>query len=288
MTGYSLLNETLDDFEYHIEMKSLNSRYLQISVSLPKYLSILEVHVSNQIKRKINRGKIRVKIDVKMPKDSEFLKLNRGIVESYYRLLKELSEIIGYDREITLQDFVNFGSEMFDFNITEELTDKIKAHLNELLDRAIEMLDQTRIEEGEKLKNEILKYLIELEKTVSFIESFSKDQKDYYREKLKSNLKELGILERVDPDRLEQEIAFIAEKADISEEITRLKVHIGRFGDLLDKGGAVGNLLDFLSQEILRELNTIGSKSKLSQISSSVIEGKSLINKIREQVQNIE
>jgi len=288
MTGYSLLNENLDDFEYHIETKSLNSRYLQISVSLPKYLSILEVYVSNLIKKRINRGKIQIRVDVKVPKDFELLKLDRGIVESYLKLLKELSKIIGHDQEISLQDFMGFSSEIFKFNITEEFTDKIKKHLDKLLNKAIDMLDQTRIEEGEKLKDEILEYILELENTVSFIEGFSKAQKDYYREKLENNLKELGILENVDPDRLEQEIAFIAEKADISEEISRLKIHISRFRDILDKGGAVGNLLDFLSQEILRELNTIGSKSKLSQISSSVIEGKGLINKIREQVQNIE
>ena len=149
-------------------------------------------------------------------------------------------------------------------------------------------MDRVRIEEGTKLKDDLLKYLMELENTISFIESLSNTQKDYYREKLKNNLKESGILEKVDQDRLEQEIALLVEKADISEEITRLKIHIGKFRDLLDSGGAIGNMLDFLSQEILRELNTIGSKSKLSQISVFVVEGKNLINKIREQVQNIE
>ncbi|MCD6546296.1 MAG: YicC family protein [Thermotogae bacterium] len=288
MTGYSILNENIDDFEYSVEIKSLNSRYLQINVSIPRYISILEVYISNILKNRINRGKIQVKLNIKIPKNFELLKLDRGMVQNYLKILEELAKIANYDQKITIQDLLSLGTDIFTFNITEEFLSKIKEHLQNLLNKAIDRLDRVRIEEGTKLKDDLLKYLMELENTISFIESLSNTQKDYYREKLKNNLKESGILEKVDQDRLEQEIALLVEKADISEEITRLKIHIGKFRDLLDSGGAIGNMLDFLSQEILRELNTIGSKSKLSQISVFVVEGKNLINKIREQVQNIE
>ncbi|MDI3472592.1 MAG: hypothetical protein PWQ48_873 [Thermotogaceae bacterium] len=288
MTGYSILNENIDEFEYSIEVKSLNSRYLQINVSLPKYLSILEIYISNIIKKRINRGKIHINLGVKIPKDFSLLKLDRGMVENYLEVLKELSEIVNCDQNLTIQDLLTLKNEIFTFNVTEELLDKIKEHLNILLNKSIDSLDKTRIDEGMKLKEDILKHLIDLENTVSLIESLTKNHKEYYREKLQNNLKELGVLEKIDQDRLEQEIALIAERADISEEISRLKIHIGKFKNLLDGGGTIGNLLDFLSQEILRELNTIASKSKLSQISVFAVEGKNLLNKIREQVQNIE
>jgi len=288
MTGYSILNENIDEFEYSIEVKSLNSRYLQINVSLPKYLSILEIYISNIIKKRINRGKIHINLGVKIPKDFSLLKLDRGMVENYLEVLKELSEIVNCDQNLTIQDLLTLKNEIFTFNVTEELLDKIKEHLNILLNKSIDSLDKTRIDEGMKLKEDILKHLIDLENTVSLIESLTTTHKEYYREKLQNNLKELGVLEKIDQDRLEQEIALIAERADISEEISRLKIHIGKFKSLLDGGGTIGNLLDFLSQEILRELNTIASKSKLSQISVFAVEGKNLLNKIREQVQNIE
>lgn len=288
MTGYSILNENVDEFEYSIEIKSLNSRYLQVNVSLPKYLSILEIHISSIIKKRINRGKIHVNLGVKIPKDFSLLKLDRGLVENYLEVLKELSEIANCQQGFTIQDLLALKNEIFTFNITEELLNKIKGHLDILINKAIDILDKTRIDEGMKLKDDVLSHLNNLENIVSSIESLTTIHKEYFREKLQNNLRELGILEKTDQDRLEQEIALMVEKADISEEISRLKIHIGKFKNLLDGGGAIGNLLDFLCQEILRELNTITSKSKLSQISVFAVEGKNLLNKIREQVQNIE
>ncbi|HYA13880.1 MAG TPA: YicC/YloC family endoribonuclease [Syntrophales bacterium] len=290
MTGYGRTEEVLNGRRYTVEIKSLNHRYLEISIRLPAIISFLELEIKKKISGRLNRG--RIELNVRM--DSEYGAINEGryelnipLIQNYYELLKQLREELGLKEEITLNMVAGFRDV---FVLKEPDLDLSVAweELEMVLGKAMDALMDMRKKEGEVIYQDLVQRVDLIMKSLDSIESRAPQVILEYRKRLGDRVKELtgGIV--VDDLRLGQEVAIMAEKSDIMEEIVRLKSHIIQFGDLLKGNDAVGRNIDFLIQEMIREVNTIGSKSSDAGISKMVIDIKSELARIREQAQNIE
>ena len=290
MTGYGRTESVLNGRKYTVEIKSLNHRYLEISLRLPAVLSAFELEIKKKIGGKLSRGRT----DVTIRMDSEYgsvsecrYELNIPMIRNYYELLVQLREELGLKDEITLNMVAGFR----DAFILKELGLDLSAigeELEVVLDKAIDALLEVRKKEGEIICDDLILRIDLIMKCLNSIESRAPQVILEYRKRLGERIKELtgGIV--IDDLRLGQEVAIIAEKSDITEEIVRLKSHIVQFGDLLKSTDVVGRNIDFLIQEMIREINTIGSKSSDAEISKMVIDIKSELARIREQAQNVE
>ncbi|HVO66091.1 MAG TPA: YicC/YloC family endoribonuclease [Syntrophales bacterium] len=290
MTGYGRTEDVLNGRRYTVEIKSLNHRYLETSVRLPAIISSLELEIKKKISGGLSRG--RIELNVRM--ESEYgstndgrYELNLPLIRNYYELLKQLREELGLKEEITLNMVAGFRDA---FVLKEPDLDLsvIWKELDVVVAKAMDALVEMRKKEGEIICHDLIFRIDLIMKSLDSIESRAPQVIIEYRKRLGDRVKELtgGIV--VDDLRLSQEVAIMAEKSDIMEEIVRLKSHIIQFGDLLKGNDAVGRNIDFLIQEMVREINTIGSKSSDAGISKMVIDIKSELARIREQAQNIE
>ncbi len=290
MTGYGRTEAVLNGKRYTVEIKSLNHRYLEISLRLPAVLSTLELEIKKKISGKLSRG--RTEVNIRM--DSEYgsvsegrYELNLPLIRNYYELLGQLRGELGLKEEITLNMVAGFRDA---FILKEPGLDLsvIWEELEVVLNKAMDALLEMRKKEGEVIYHDLILRIDLIMKSLNSIESRAPQVVLEYRKRLGERVKELtgGIV--VDDLRLAQEVAIMAEKSDITEEIVRLKSHIIQFGDLLKGNDAVGRNIDFLIQEMIREINTMGSKSSDAEISKMVIDIKSELARIREQAQNIE
>ena len=290
MTGYGRTESILNGRRYTVEIKSLNHRYLEMSLRLPAVLSTLELEIKKKISGKLSRGRT----DVNIRMDSEYSSVSEGryelnlpLIRNYYELLGQLREELGLKEEITLNMIAGFRDA---FILKEPGLDLsvIWEELEAVLDRAMDALLEMRKKEGEVIYHDLILRIDLIMKFLNSVESRAPQVILEYRKRLGERVKELtgGLV--VDDLRLGQEVAIMAEKSDITEEIVRLKSHIIQFGDLLKGNDAVGRNIDFLIQEMIREINTIGSKSSDAEISRMVIDIKSELARIREQAQNIE
>jgi uncharacterized protein (TIGR00255 family) len=290
MTGYGRTESILNGRRYTVEIKSLNHRYLEMSLRLPAVLSSLELEIKKKISGKLSRGRT----DVNIRMDSEYgsvsegrYELNLPLIRNYYELLGQLREELGLKEEITLNMVAGFRDA---FILKEPGLDLsvIWEELEAVLDRAMDALLEMRKKEGEVIYHDLILRIDLIMKSLNSVESRAPQVILEYRKRLGERVKELTGGIAVDDLRLGQEVAIMAEKSDITEEIVRLKSHIIQFGDLLKGNDAVGRNIDFLIQEMIREINTIGSKSSDAEISRVVIDIKSELARIREQAQNIE
>jgi uncharacterized protein (TIGR00255 family) len=290
MTGYGRTEYVLNGRRYSVEIKSLNHRYLEISFRLPAVFSTFELEIKKKISGRLSRGRI----DLNIRMDSEYGSTNEGryelnlpLIRNYYELLGQLREELGLKEEITLSMIAGFRDT---FVLKEPGLDLsvIWEELDTILGKAMDALMEMRKKEGEIIYHDLILRIDLIMKSLDSIESRAPQVILEYRKRLGERVKELtgGIM--VDDLRLGQEVAIMAEKSDITEEIVRLKSHIIQFGDLLKGIDAVGRNIDFLIQEMIREINTIGSKSSDVGISKMVIDIKSELARIREQAQNIE
>lgn len=290
MTGYGRTESVLNGRRYTVEIKSLNHRYLEISIRLPAIISALELEIKKKISGRLSRG--RIELNIRM--DSEYgsinesrYELNLPLIRNYYELLGQLREELGLKEEITLNMVAGFRDT---FVLKEPGLDLsfIWEELETVLGKAMDALMEMRKKEGEIIYHDLILRMDLVMKSLDSIESRAPQVILEYRKRLDERVKELigGIV--VDDLRLGQEVAIMAEKSDITEEIVRLKSHIIQFGDLLKGIDAVGRNIDFLIQEMIREINTIGSKSSDVGISKMVIDIKTELARIREQAQNIE
>ncbi len=288
MTGFVQLNRIFDGIEYFAKLKSLNSKGLQLSVSIPRFLSSFEVHIIQNMRKRVERGRLEFKLNVVFPKDILKIKLNRGVLESYMPVLKEMAQIAGSEDSIPLDVIMNLEN-LFVMELNEEMVETIEKHLELIIEESFEILDTFKISEGEKLEKIIRENLDGLRKVVGLIKFERSGVKEEYRRKLEKLFEDVGKnIEELDRSRLEEEVLFLIERSDITEEIDRLEIHIDRFEKTLNEGGSVGSILDFLCQEMHRELNTIASKSRNANLIHLTVDGREIVKKLREQVQNIE
>jgi len=289
MTGYGRGEAKDESRSFLVEIKSVNHRYNDIIIRMPKKLSSFEEKIRKIIKDSVKRGRIEVYITLEESKDEEIIiKPNLNIIEQYFNSLKEIKEKLQIEDEISLYHLTRFP-DTFTIENKEEEEDIIWEFLSSALNEALESLISMRKAEGLKLTEDIRNRSMKIQKIVKEIESRTPIIVKEYRTKLFERIKELteDTIE-IDEERIALEVSIYADKSNIAEEIVRLFSHLDQLNNITGESGAVGRKLDFLIQEMNREINTIGSKSSDINISSMVIEIKSELEKIREQVQNIE
>jgi uncharacterized protein (TIGR00255 family) len=290
MTGYGRTEAILNDRKYTVEIKSLNHRYLEISLRVPTLLSPLELEIKKKISGRFTRG--RIEASIRMDSDCGSIsegryELNLPLIRNYYELLMRLKQELNLEEKITLTMMTGFRDAFvlkdpgLDLSVVWE-------DLESVLDKAMAALIEMRKKEGENIYHDLMQRLNLIMKSLDSIALRAPQVTVEYQKRLSERVKELTGGMVLDDLRLGQEVAIMAEKSDITEEIVRLKSHIHQFGDLLKSIDAAGRNIDFIIQEMIREINTIGSKSSDADISRKVIEIKSELARIREQVQNIE
>jgi len=287
MTGYSKIENVDENYKITCEIKSLNSKGLDIGVSLPYYLNSKEILISKVISEYLKRGRIHVKINVRFLKPVE-MNLDFAMAKSYYDSLEELRESFGIQTPTKLSDLLVF-KEIFRTDIDDEEIEQLWTSVENVLRVALQKLVKEREKEGEKLQVDIKNMILKMKKIVDKIENFAEDLKEIIAQKIKENINEiLPDNVELDTNQFETAVALIADRADIREEIVRLKSHLKRMEELLESNEPVGTLLNFLTQEVHREFNTILSKSRMIEISKLAIDGKYINSQLKEQVQNLE
>jgi uncharacterized protein (TIGR00255 family) len=289
MTGYGRAEGGGDTGGAVIEMRSVNNRFLDVQVKLPRTIAALEPRVRKAVQDRFSRGRIDVFINRGGRDAMPFqLSVNHQMAGQYLDILRDLKNRFDLSGEADL----SLVSTLPDIIVREEVSedmDRVWDHLGPVLERAMDGLAEMRDAEGAALSRDIVKRLSSIEKTASVITARSPEMIDQARTRMQDALQAL-LAEPVDPARLAQEIAVLAERTDVTEELTRLGIHIGQFRAMLagTSPEPVGRKLDFLLQEMGREVNTIASKALDADISLQVVNIKAELEKVREQVQNIE
>lgn len=273
---------------FSIEMKSVNHRYLDINIRMPKSIFPLEEKLRKLISSKLNRGKVDVYINLKnFSKGESIAEVNETLAKSYFECLARISEELNIPNDATATKIARFP-DVISVVEKEENIEEIFEDIKVLMETSLENMLEMREREGEKLKEDILEKLNVIENLVFDIEKIADLIPMQYKEKLEERIKDLTTGIEIDENRVAVEIAIFADKATVDEEIIRLRSHISQMRSTLDVCEPIGRKLDFIVQEMNREANTIASKSNDMKMTNIVIDIKNLIEKIREQVQNIE
>lgn len=288
MTGFSRVEKVSGPYHFRAEVKSLNSKGLNIINQLPGYLLMKEIELNSLVQEYVNRGKVQIRIQVKFLEPPKVLEIDKNVVRAYYSMLDEIVGELSLPEPVKLSDLLNFR-EVFRIELSDEEIENIWNHLVPIIREALEKLVEERKKEGQKIGADLKRILEDLSSRLGEIEKISDQLPALYREKIKEEVEKILPQDvSVKEDILENHVAFMATKADIREEITRLRSHIKRAFELIESDEPVGMNLDFLGQEMLRELNTILSKSISGEITSLALEGKVLVSQFREQIQNVE
>jgi len=291
MTAYGRATDTVNGKEILIEIKSVNSRYFDCNIKISKMYGYIEEKAKKHlIARGISRGKIDVYIGINVIETTGIeVFLDTGYAESYIRALRQLRDEFSLRDDISTMTVAQ-NREIFTFKREEEDIDKEWAEIQPVLDVAIDNFIAMRENEGEHLKTDLLEKMSRIEQMVNVIEEKSKTYVEAYRQRLEARLN--AVLEekniQIDEARILTECAIFADRTAIDEELVRLRSHINSYKKIFESNEPVGRKLDFLLQEINREVNTIGSKCNDYDTATVVIEIKSELEKIREQIQNIE
>lgn len=287
MTGYGRSDFILNDVTYGIEIRSLNHRYREIRLKIPDSLFSLEDRIRKEIEKRFTRGTISLHISCHEDENGIMgLEINESIAKEYLALLQKLQRNLGIEGELNLG--LLLGLKGVIIHKKSIIGDKNWTVIGNSLNKALTELTEMRRIEGSALIKDIEVRLNGLLQYISDIEKRGPAAQREHMERLKHRLNELTKNYEIDDVRLLQEIALLAEKSDVTEEITRLKTHISQFKETLKGVSPVGRKMDFICQEMLREVNTMGSKNIDTLISTLVVELKSEIDRIKEQVQNIE
>ena len=288
MTGYGKSEQTIDSLNVTVEIKSVNHRYFEFSARVPREYGFLEEKLKKYCNSLITRGKVECYVSVEDLEEREMeVNVNETLAAGYVKALKELSERFGLKDDISAVTLSRYP-DVITLHRASEDEERIWNAVKTVAETAVSKFIEMRETEGSKLRGDILSradYIIEC---VEFIEGRSPETVREYNEKLKQRMKELLGDAAVDEQRLLNEAAIYADKIAVDEETVRLRSHISQLREFMNSSEAIGRKLDFLVQEINREANTIGSKAQDVDIAKKVIAIKAEVEKIREQVQNIE
>ncbi|MBW2083490.1 MAG: YicC family protein [Deltaproteobacteria bacterium] len=289
MTAYGRAEEQVGGRAFECEIKTVNHRYRDIHLRLPRNFQPLEEELKGVIASRIGRGRIEVSIQVN-PGEEQFayhLQLNEPLVESYKQILKDLAARFGVEPAVSLdtlcqlRDIIVYEPETPDIEL-------LRPTFVRVLEEALESLEQMRIREGENIERDFLDRLNRIDGYANEVEKLASQIVEDYRVRLKERVAQLAQDLEVDESRLAQEVAFFADRADIAEEILRIRSHTAQFREYLSFKEPVGRRLDFLIQEINREVNTLSTKASNAEISKIAVEIKGELERLREQVQNVE
>ena len=287
MTGYGRAEEVFNGCTITVELRSVNNRYLDCNVRIPRLYLFAEEGIKTRVQNTISRGKVDVFVTLDSAGAERVqVTVNKPVADGYYTALKRLSEEYGLSGDISVSLLSRFP-EVLLAEKAEEDVEQMAKDICSVLDRALADFDQMRTREGERLKEDILSRAAAVEHKVSLVEQRSPQTVAEYRAKLEARISEVLGNTQLDPARILTEAAIFADKVAVDEETVRLRSHVGQLREMLSKGGATGRKLDFLIQEFNREANTIGSKCSDIEVAGHVVDIKAEIEKIREQVQNI-
>ena len=288
MTGYGRAERTLDGRTVTVELRSVNNRYLDCNVRMPRLYLFAEEGFKAQVQKTISRGKVDVFITLEGAGTQALaVSVNRPVADGYYAALRELAELYGLNGDIPISLLSQFPDVLL-AEKAEEDADQTAQEISAALTQALLDFDQMRTREGAKLEEDILSRAARIEELVEQVKSRSPETVSEYRARLEERMNEVLANLHLDPARILTEAAIFADKVAVDEETVRLTSHIAQLREMLSQGGAIGRKLDFLIQEFNREANTIGSKCSDMEIAGLVVEMKAEIEKIREQVQNVE
>lgn len=288
MTGFGRCEITENDRKYTVEMKSVNHRYLDVNIKMPKKLNFFESAIRAELKNYISRGKVDVFITYEdFTENNTTIRYNKEVATEYLKYLKEMAEDFQLDNDIRVSTLSRYPEV---FTMEEQTMDEeeLWKGLQKAIKGAAESFVQTRIVEGENLRDDLIQKLDNMLGLVDFISKRSPQIIKEYRERLLSKIQDMLGDVQVDENRLLTEVTIFADKVCVDEELVRLRSHIETTKKTLMEGGSIGRKLDFIAQEMNREANTTLSKSNDLEISNCAIELKTEIEKVREQIQNIE
>lgn len=289
MTGFGRGEASENGIQVIVEIKTLNSRYLDISTRMPNTINDKELDMKELIQKKIRRGKVNIHVYVDKAEIGEpDITISPKLVKSYSRLLEQIRTVANISKPVEMSDLIKFDDIFIKRPEDEKTIKKIWLLTSEATQQALNMVVRMREKEGNQLLNELKTQVNGISVQLNDIIRLSKKRAPDAMEKLRDRLSVLLKDDEVDSERLEQEVAILVDKMDIQEEVIRLQSHLKFFLEALGSSDSVGRRLNFLSQEINRELNTIGSKANDFEISHLVVYAKEKLEQIREQVQNIE
>jgi uncharacterized protein (TIGR00255 family) len=292
MTGYGRSEGAMGGNRLGVEIRSVNHKFCEIAVRLPKPLLTYETQIKKRLQKRFARGRFDVLVTLNgASEQSKHLEVDLGLARQYRRILRELQDKLKVQGDLDLALFTNFRDII---TVTEEPkgSKRLGILLGRLLDQAMNRLDRMRRREGLALSRDLMKRLRQITRSIEVIKQRAPEVVTDYQQRLDNRIRQLAHGTSLDSQRLEQEVALYASRCDVNEELTRLESHLTQFVAMMhpSKAGneAVGRSLDFLLQEMHREINTVGSKANDALISREVVLIKSELEKIREQVQNVE
>ena len=290
MTGYGRSEFVDENYDLSFEMKAVNHKFLDIQVKLPYFLNFCEEDIKKVVRKKLSRGRVDIFIrgKQKFSENNSALDINYELASAYFEAYKSISTKLGIDASVGIGHIVR-NDNVVEVKTSEIDEEYLKNNVLESVEKAVDELVSMRIVEGENLNKDLLDNLSAFENNLENIIERKEDVLNNQIDRLKSKLNEFcGELSESEVNRLNLEVIFYTDKLDISEEITRLNSHIQNFKKFLNLESQVGKKIEFLLQEMNREINTIASKSNNYAISTYVIEMKVIIEKLREQIQNVE
>jgi len=289
MTGYGKAMVAGDDFSVSVDLKTVNNRFLDIHLRVGSELASLEPSIKKRITSRLSRGRVDVTVSMERVAQIAY-EINRPLIAGYVSALKQLQQDFNIGGELDINAIARIPGALQPAR--NGIDDRITGALERALDQALDELEKMREQEGEALKKELRERVQKIEALVPIIENSAAGLADAYRLRLQKRIGELlnrgGQVIEIDPVRLAQEVAYLADRSDVSEEMVRLRSHLSQFQEALEASGDAGKMLDFLLQELNREANTTLSKSTDLAIKEAGLAIKAEVEKLREQVQNVE
>ena len=287
MTGFGHVSGVVRGSLISLEINSVNHRSLEISIRLPSLWGSIETFIRDKIRQKINRGKIHVWIRRQITETTEpTFAFNETVAKEYISSIKKMQELLNTTEEISLNTLVQLPG-IFDTSISDEEIEQIKFEMEPLIELAIEKLNQSRAIEGSEIEQQLKNHFDELKNGITSLEQKIPELCEVQKERIRLKLAEIAIDPSVKEERLAMEMVLWADKLDITEEVNRIKSHLNRVDELFQTEQC-GKPLNFITQEIGRELNTISAKLRDAELAWQLVQMKTLLEKIREQIQNVE
>ncbi|HXT64716.1 MAG TPA: YicC/YloC family endoribonuclease [Pyrinomonadaceae bacterium] len=290
MTGFGRGAATGDGFAVGVEIKTVNNRYLDVHVRGPQEISSLEMDIRKRVNTRLSRGRVDLNINFDRTGEASSYQINQSVVAAYVNALREIQRQFNLSGDIDVSAIARLPGALA--SPRNELTDEMVSGIESAIDQALDNLEQMRDVEGQSLGNEMRNRLQTILLKIPQIEGAAAGLMDGYQQRLQKRISELvsrgGQSIELDATRLAQEVAYLADRSDITEELARLRSHVEQFGEALESDEEVGKRLDFLLQELNREANTVLSKSTEISIKEAALAIKAEVEKLREQVQNVE
>lgn len=290
MTGYGWGDAVQNGFKVTVELSSVNRKQSEISINLPRELEVLEAQIRDEINRRVARGRVtaRVTLHAGEKKDGGSVRINAALAQAYAKRLRDLARELKLSGDVTLDHLLRAPG-VLESNEDVPDAEDFWPTVEKALKQALEMMVAMREKEGAHLRRDLVKRMDLMRKSAIKVQKRAPQVQVRYRQQLMERIQSAGLeAQKIEEERVLKEIIFFADRSDISEEITRLQSHFKQFDDCVNAPGPVGRTLDFLAQEMNREINTIGSKANDAMISREVVVLKTELEKFREQAQNVE